>query len=554
MLYGETPAERAQQTLLPERTLRRHADAFDEQGMVIFLRPTHKQQEDQHRSLPVPMRQLIVDLKTEHPGFTRREIAEICSIQFERRPSHNTVKQVLADGPPPSRTTRQYPHYADIPDPAERRLAVIQLHAQGWSITSIAEYLAVSRPTIYALLKRFVEEGVRGLEDKSHANTNRLPTVDLKTRNTIRKLQANPLLGEYRMYGALRKLGIRVSPRTCGRIMAEHRQLYGLTKAEAKPKEPKLHPFKATFRHEIWSLDIRYIEKHQIPTIKGPFYVISVMDNFSRAILASDIYQAQDLISVLLVLYAAIEQHGCPLRLVTDNGSVFRAKQAMAIYGALEIQKEWIHKRQSWENLIESHFSIMRRMSNYHFEHATTWEQAKEIHRRFVEDYNQQPHWAHRKRDDHRHTPAEVLGWVTGKLWTQEQLHHIFYAHRFLRHLDRFGYARFRRWRLYGEEGLPGQQTILWLYGDTLTLEYANAPLSQYTVEYQPDKKHFRSVKELRHFETPYRSPQQHLWAPDTVEWHLAQRLPEYASRRSRKRQTGSFQPPLLDDEQTGQV
>lgn len=415
VLYGETPAERAQETVLPERTLRRYADAFDEQGMMVFLRPTQKQQEDMHRSLPVPMRQLIVDLKADHPGFTFRETAEICSVQFGRRPSHNTVKQVLADGPPPSWTTRQYPHYANIPDPAERRLAVIQLHAQVWRITSIAEYLAVSRPTVCAILKRFVEEGVRGLEDKSHANTNRQPTVDLKTRNTIRKLQTNPLLGEYRMHGALLQMGIRVSPRTCGRIMAEHRQLYGLTKAQA---EPKPHPFKATFRHEIWSLDIRYIEKHQIPDIKGPFYVISVMDNFSRAILASDIYQSQDLTSVLLVLYAAIERHGCPLRLVTDNGSVFRAKQAIVIYEALEIQKEWIHKRQSWENLIESHFSIMRRMSNYHFEHATSWEQAKEMHQRFVEDYNQQPHWGHRKRDDQRHTPAEVLGWVTGKMRT----------------------------------------------------------------------------------------------------------------------------------------
>ncbi len=226
-------------------------------------------------------------------------------------------------------------------------------------MTSIGAYLGVARKTIYHILKRWVEEGVRGLEDKSHANTNRQPTVDLRTRNTIRKLQANPLLGEYRMHGALLQLGIRLSPRTCGRIMAENRQLYGLTRLRAEKKEPKLHPFTARFRHEIWSLDIRYIEKHQIPEIKGPFYVISVMDNFSRAILASDIYQAQDLASVLIVLYAAIEQHGCPQRLVTDNGSVFRAKQAMAIYEALDIQKEWIHKKQSWENLIESHLYVI---------------------------------------------------------------------------------------------------------------------------------------------------------------------------------------------------
>jgi hypothetical protein len=73
VLYGETPTERAGETSLPERTLRRHADAFDEQGMVVFLRPTRKQQHDMHRSLPVPMRQLIVDLKAEHPAFTLRE-------------------------------------------------------------------------------------------------------------------------------------------------------------------------------------------------------------------------------------------------------------------------------------------------------------------------------------------------------------------------------------------------------------------------------------------------------------------------------------------------
>lgn len=196
------------------------------------------------------MRQLIVDLKAEYPDFSLREIAEICYVQFDRRPSHNTIKQVLADGPTPLRTTRQYPLYADIPDPAERRLVVIRLHAQGWSVTSIGAYLGVARKTNYRILKRWVEEGVRGLEDKSHANTNRQPTVDLGTRNIICRLQANPLLGEYRMHGALLQLGIRLSPRTCGRIMAENRQLYGLTKPDTEKKKPKSRPFPARSRHE----------------------------------------------------------------------------------------------------------------------------------------------------------------------------------------------------------------------------------------------------------------------------------------------------------------
>ena|SRR5436305_1414863 len=110
--------------------------------MISLFRPTKAQREDHHRSLPVAMRQLIVDLKAEYPDFTDGEIAVICSIQFAgRRLSHHTVKAVLADGPPPSRTTRQFPRYNEIAKPEERRHVVIRLHAQGWSISTIARYL-----------------------------------------------------------------------------------------------------------------------------------------------------------------------------------------------------------------------------------------------------------------------------------------------------------------------------------------------------------------------------------------------------------------------------
>jgi len=88
------------------------------------------------------------------------EIAAICAIQFAgRRPSHHTVKAVLADGPPPSRMSRQFPRYEEIGSPEERRYAVIRLHAQGWSISTIARYLDVPRQTIYEILKRWVDEG-----------------------------------------------------------------------------------------------------------------------------------------------------------------------------------------------------------------------------------------------------------------------------------------------------------------------------------------------------------------------------------------------------------
>jgi putative transposase len=548
-LFGVPPAERAQETGLAERSLGRAADAFDTHGIISLFRPTKAQREDHHRSLPVAMRQLIVDLKAEYATFTDGEIATICAIQFAgRRPSHHTVKAVLADGPPPSRTSRQFPRYEEIGTPEERRQAVIRLHAQGWSISTIARYLDVSRPTIYEILKRWVEEGVQGLADKSHANTSK-PGVDLPTRNLIRKKQEeNPLLGEWRMYAALKQIDISASPRTCGRIMAENRRLYAIKPKLGEPHKLKPHPFKALARHERWCLDIRYIEKHHIPEIKGSFYVITVMDAFSRAILSSDIFQSQDLACVLIVLYAAVEQFGAPQRLITDNGGVFRAKQLLAICEALDIEKEYIHARQSWENLVETHFNVMRRMSQVHFEQVTSWQGAKLAHERFMTDYNAQPHWAHRKREDNRLSPAEVLGQEKSLLRTPEQLHRIFYATRFLRRLDRLGYAHVRRWKLYGEEALARHPAVIWLHGDALTVEYEETPLAQYTVRYQPDKKHFKAIPDARRFETPYRSPQGWLWELDETMWHLAKRLPEYAPRKRQRKQTSYIQPSLLEE------
>ncbi len=153
-----------------------------------------------------------------------------------------------------------------------------------------------------------------------------------------------------------------------------------------------------------------------------------------------------------------------------------------------------------------------------------------------------------RKRDDNRLSPAEVLGQETSKLPTPEQLHRIFYATRYLRRLDRLGYVHFRRWKLYGEETLARHPAVIWLHGDALTVEYQETPLAQYTVCYQPDKKHFKAVPEARRFVTSYRSLQGWLWELDETLWHLASQLPDYARRKKPRKKPTPTQLSLLED------
>lgn len=105
----------------------------------LFASKPRKQPQETVRSLPPDMRQLIVDLRVELPTMSLREIAEICEVRFDRKPSYNSVKLVLASGPPPSLTNRRYPTWDQIASPAERRLAAIRLHSEGWSVASIAQ-------------------------------------------------------------------------------------------------------------------------------------------------------------------------------------------------------------------------------------------------------------------------------------------------------------------------------------------------------------------------------------------------------------------------------
>jgi transposase InsO family protein len=208
-------------------------------------------------------------------------------------------------------------------------------------------------------------------------------------------------------------MGIDLSPRTCGRILALHRELGSPSPAAFAPREAQRMPFAAERRHQYWSVDVRYLEDHQLGTGK-PVYVISILENFSRALLASAVSPRQDLTADLIVLRAATEAHGASEVLVSDGGGIFYATQAKAIYAALGIRKERIDRGKAWQNYIETNFNVMRRMADHDYRQATTWAEIQAAHDRFFLNYNHQPHAAHDDRPKGRRSPAAVLGWVHG--------------------------------------------------------------------------------------------------------------------------------------------
>jgi putative transposase len=192
--------------------------------------------------------------------------------------------------------------------------------------------------------------------------------------------------------------------------------------------------------------------------------------------------------------------------------------------------------------------NIQRRMADWYFERAQSPEDLLAAHEKWVRDYNYQRHQAHEVREDGRHSPAEVLGWVQGRLWEPEQVAAAFTAVWEPRKLNKAGYLRFRNFLLYGERGLAGKEAFVNLFQQSLTIEYEQAPLARYAVEWQPDDKHLLRAGDPRLYEHPYTDPQLSLWAPGTVEWHVIIRCDPYAPRRKRKK-PAVIQPFLLAEE-----
>ena len=539
VVFGDPVPERATATQIPTRTLFRYVARFEAEGLRGLEPPPER---ERHRRVPEEIRQAIIDLKREHPPLHFREITTICWARFGHRLAHTTVRRILAETPPPPRVSRRLPPYHTIPDPVARRRAVLQLHVEGWSPANIASYLEVHRHTVADILRRWAAEQFAGLHDKSR-RPHRLRTKQtLGAIHTVRTLQQNPALGEFRVHVALKQLGIDLSPRTCGRILALNRKLYGLPAPTKAPHEPQPMPFAAQYRHHVWSTDVRYLDHHL-----GDFkvYAITILDNYSRAVLASEVTRRQDLGAYLRVLRQALERSGAPTMLVTDSGKVFLAKGAKRVYGGLGIQKAEIERRQPWQNYIETTFNIQRRMADWDFARAQSWEELVFSHDQWVMNYNTQDHWAHRKREDGRRSPAAVLDWVRGRAVSAEELATAFAPAETTRQVDRAGYVRFRCWRLYGERGLARKTAAVWLTGEQVLLSYSDEPLAQYAVTYAPDGRHFAAVREEQVFVTPFQSPQPPLWEPGEGEWLRVLQLPASLPRQRRRTPVGE-QPTLF--------
>ena len=208
----------------------------------------------------------------------------------------------------------------------------------------------------------------------------------------------NPWYGYKRIAVMCRRAGMSIGNRLVYRIMKAHDLL-----KRRSPPQPELQHAQRLFEllpqgpNELWQADVTYI---YIPGF-GWRYAVTVIDYYSRYLLALHLTSSYAAAEVLVALDKAIEEaeriHGTLRRrptLVTDNGSSFIARRFLA-----GIKERFSHVRIRYRTptqlgLLERFHRTLKKEEVY-WRMYDSPDHARECLAEFRKRYNEdRPHWA----------------------------------------------------------------------------------------------------------------------------------------------------------------
>jgi transposase InsO family protein/transposase len=510
LFADRTPQQRAQETQTHPATVRKLTRQFQQQGMLGLL-PHNVEVVVRARTTRVPdaIRQELDRLKALYDGFHYRELARILFITCGVPIDHKTVKALWEESPVSCQAHLGLWGYHAQPDRYEARLQVVKLYYQGWAKVSISRFLKVSWPTVNAWIQRFETEHFAGLVDKSRAPNAPARKVWLPLMVQVYHLQkAHPDAGEFRIWSLLAPPDVSV--RTIGRVMALNRLVYDdiphVPKKGVKPVSGP-HPYKAHTHHQYWFIDGRRMD-FAIDGVK--WWSLLMLEGYSRTILAGVIAPTEASWAALMVLYTACVRYGVPETLISDSGGAYTSNDFEAVCTRLQIQHETIEstKGESYQNLMETHFNIQRRLYDYQFSLARTPLELERRHQAFIQTYNTTAHQGLLKDQRLPPIPVEVLGSATGRMYLQEELARHFSHALFPRTTNRHGCVTLHSYHFYVEEGLPQTQVLLWVSGEQLRAAFDHVILAAYHCHYDWRDRHVKAIRQGVFYPTRFASPQ----------------------------------------------
>lgn len=193
------------------------------------------------------------------------------------------------------------------------RLRIIKQHQYYYGKpTLLAKQHGVSRQTIYDIINRYKREGLHGIED--HKPGKHEESLNPNFYNYVTQLRNMHDWGAIRIKAYTQKKGFLVSSYRIHKII---RKECSLRNKLGKRMKPKYCKYVAEECNDLWHMDwsIDPLSKKKL---------LAILDDKSRFIVFAGLFNEATAENSAKGLYQAIQKHGVPKEIVTDNGSHFK--------------------------------------------------------------------------------------------------------------------------------------------------------------------------------------------------------------------------------------
>jgi transposase InsO family protein len=221
----------------------------------------------------------------------------------------------------------------------KRKQFLAEYESGAWTMTDLCRVYGITRPTGYAVLRRYAQDGAAGLEERSRA-PQRHPN------QTPGEIEGEVL--------ALRRKHPRWGPRTLKKVletrkpeidwpaastMGDMLDREGLT--HHRPKRRTVEPYHRPFRtvmepNDEWAGDFKGWMRTGDGSRVEP---LTISDSCSRYLLRCQAVEKNDGMRVQAIFEAAFREYGMPWAIRSDNGPPFASR---AIAGLSRLAVWWI--------------------------------------------------------------------------------------------------------------------------------------------------------------------------------------------------------------------
>jgi transposase InsO family protein len=202
----------------------------------------------------------------------------------------------------------------------QRYDAVLGVIRDGYSVSEVARAFGVSRQSVHAWLARYEAGGLPALADRSHRPNTSPLQMDPRVEARVLELRRHhPSWGKVRLRHQLEREGAGALPS----LSAIYRSLLRHNLIEPKERRKKLPTYKRWERGrpmELWQMDV----------VGGVLLedgteckILTGVDDHSRFCVCAGIMVRATGRAVCGFFAQALERHGVPEEILTDNGKVF---------------------------------------------------------------------------------------------------------------------------------------------------------------------------------------------------------------------------------------